>query len=123
MTTSNLPDRPSDDSAEEVKTFFDKFFQRQITFPASQIDAVVGYFLKRGFAEDAAKSTAIVLMNQAKIDNINVFQLLDTLQNLNDSQLSSVVTEILNSSRDKTSTLGYRILSTEETVESRNIIP
>lgn len=121
--TSNLPTVPSEDSSEEVKNFFDKFFQQQITFPASQVDAVVGYFMKRGFSDDSAKSTAIVLLNQAKIDNVNVFQLLDTLQGLGDSQLSSIVTEILNSTRGKTSTLGFKIIAVEETIESRNIKP
>jgi hypothetical protein len=121
--TSNLPTIPSEDSAEEVKNFFDKFFQQQITFPASQVDAVVGYFMKRGFSDDSAKSTAIVLLNQAKIDNVNVFQLLDTLQGLGDAQLSGIVTEILNSTRDKTSTLGFKIIAVEETIESRNIKP
>jgi hypothetical protein len=121
--TSNLPNNPSEDSSEEVKNFFDKFFQQQITFPASQVDAVVGYFMKRGFSDDSAKSTAIVLLNQAKIDNVNVFQLLDTLQGLGDAQLSGIVTEILNSTRDKTSTLGFKIIAVEETIESRNIKP
>ena len=121
--TSNLPTTPSEDSSEEVKNFFDKFFQQQITFPASQVDAVVGYFMKRGFSDDSAKSTAIVLLNQAKIDNVNVFQLLDTLQGLGDAQLSGIVTEILNSTRDKTSTLGFKIIAVEETIESRNIKP
>lgn len=124
MTTSpdkNLPTRTPLDSGEEVKDFFDQYFRSQITFPASQIDAVIGYFIKRGFDEDAARSTSIVLLNQAKLDGVNVFQLIDTLKNLTDLQLSAVVTEILNSYRQKTSSLGYTITTIEETAESRNI--
>jgi hypothetical protein len=117
----NLPTPETKDSSEEVKSFFDKFFRQQITFPSNQIDAIVGYFLKRGFDENSARSTGIVLLNQAKLDNINVFQLIDTLKGLNDVQLSSVVTEVLNAYREKTSTLGFKILTVEETVESRNI--
>jgi hypothetical protein len=117
----NLPISESKDSSEEVKSFFDRFFRQQITFPSNQIDAIVGYFLKRGFDENSARSTGIVLLNQAKLDNINVFQLIDTLKGLNDVQLSSVVTEVLNAYREKTSTLGFKILTIEETVESRNI--
>jgi hypothetical protein len=49
--------------------------------------------------------------------------LLDTLKGLTDVQLSGVVTEILNASREATSILGYKILATEETLESRNIRP
>jgi hypothetical protein len=117
----NLPVSEPKDSGEEVKTFFDKFFRQQITFPSNQIDAIVGYFLKRGFDENSARSTGIVLLNQAKLDNVSVFQLIDTLKGLNDVQLSSVVTEVLNAYREKTSTLGFKILTVEETVESRNI--
>lgn len=124
MTTAadkNLPSRAPSDIGEEVKDFFDNYFRHQVTFPASQIDAVVGYFIKRGFDDEAARSTAIVLLNQAKLDGVNVFQLVDTLKNLTDLQLSAVVTEILNSYRQKTSSLGFTITTIEETAESRNI--
>jgi hypothetical protein len=109
------------DSNDEVKDFFDQYFKQKLTFPAAQIDAVIGYFLKRGFSELSAKSTSIVLLTQARQDGINVFRLLDTLTGLTDVQLSKVVTEVLNASREKTSMLGYKILIVEDTLESRNI--
>ena len=109
------------DSSEEVRSFFDKYFSHQITFPVSQIDAVIGFFLKRGFSEESAKGTSIVLLNQSKIDNINVFKLLDTLAGLSELQLSKVVTEVLNANRERSSILGYQLINIEETLESRNI--
>lgn len=117
----NLPQTATTDSAEEVKSFFNKYFTHQVTFPASQIDAVIGFFLKRGFQEQAARSTSIVLLNQSRVDNINVFELLDTLKTLNDVQLSQIVTEVLNVYREKSSTLGFKILTVDDTLESRNI--
>jgi hypothetical protein len=120
---TNLPTAETTDSSEEVKSFFDKYFRHQVTFPSNQIDAVLGFFLKRGFDLQSARSTGIVLLNQARLDNVNVFQLLDTLKTVNDAQLSAVVTEVLNAYRERTSTLGYKILTTEETTESRNIRP
>jgi len=119
----NLPPVDATDSSQEVKSFFDKYFRHQITFPSNQIDAVVGFFLKRGFDEEAARSTGIVILNQARLDDVNVFKLLDTLKGLADAQLSSVVTEVLNAYRERTSTLGYKITTVEETTESRNIRP
>lgn len=116
--STNLPEKEQE---EEVRAFFNNFFNSQITFPSNQIDAIVGYFLKRGFDDQSARSTAIVLLNQAKVDGVNVFKLIDTLSGLTDVQLSSVVTEILNSSRDRTSILGYKLVELEETIESRNI--
>jgi hypothetical protein len=118
---TNLPPSQNSDSSDEVKNFFDKFFTHEITFPAAQIDAVVGFFLKRGFEEQAAKTTAIVILNQSRIDNINPFVILDTLKGLNESQLSEVVTQIMNLYREKSSALGYKIAVVEETFESRNI--
>jgi len=119
---SNLPSSNTTSSSEEVRTFFDKYFRTQITFPSNQIDAVLGFFLKRGFDEEAARSTGIVLLNQARIDNVNVFELIDQLKGLTDVQLSKVVAEVLNAYREQTSTLGYKVSSTEETYESRNIL-
>lgn len=124
MSNTNLPQPETDtDSATEVKKFFNRYFTEPLTFPASQIDAVVGFFMKRGFSEQSAKSTGIVLMSQARLENVNIFQLLDTLKNLNSAQLSGVVTQVMNSSREKISILGYKILTVEETAESRNIKP
>jgi hypothetical protein len=113
---------PSNNSSGDVKQFFDKFFIHEITFPSNQIDAVVGFFLKHGFDPESARSTGIVLLNQARLDNVNVFQLVDTLKKLNEVQLSQVVAQILNSYREKTSLLGYRIAPLADTYESRNIL-
>ncbi len=106
---------------KDVRSFFNKYFTEQVTFPSNEIDAVIGFFLKRGFAEQAAKSTGIVLLNQAKVDGVSPFELVDSLKPLTDQQLSQVVTSILNAYRDKSSALGFKVISNSETVEGRNI--
>jgi len=118
----NLPTIPNTDSSTEVKQFFDKFFVNQISFPSNQIDAVVGFFLRHDFDLESARSTAIVLLNQARIDNVNVFELIDTLKHLTDVQLSQVVAQVLNAYREKISLLGYRIAPVVDTYETRNIL-
>jgi hypothetical protein len=117
----NIPSVKVKENDEAVRSFFDRYFLHQITFPSNQIDAVVGHFLKRGFDELAAKSTAIVLLNQSRIENINVFQLIDTLKGLTDQELSGVVAEVLNTYREKTSSLGFKDTVILENYESRNI--
>lgn len=120
---SNLPvNTNNSDSSDVVKSFFDSYFTAEISFPAEQVDAVVGFFKKRGFDDLAANSTSIVLLQQAKIDNVNVFKLIDTLKGLTDVQLSAVVTEVLNYNRQKNSVLGYRQEDTGEYLEKRNIL-
>jgi hypothetical protein len=83
---------------------------------------VLGFFLKRGFDQDSARSTSIVLLNQARLDNVNVFTLLDTLKALSDVQLSQVVAQVLNAYRENVSVLGYRVATVADSYESRNIL-
>lgn len=120
--STNLPIQQNLDSSTEVKQFFDKFFVHQVSFPSNQIDAVVGFFLKREFDLESARSTSIVLLNQARLDNVNVFELIDTLKTLSDVQLSQVVAQVLNAYREKISLLGYRIAPIVDTYEARNIL-
>jgi hypothetical protein len=101
---------------------FDNFFAKPVSFPADQIDAVTGFFGKRGFDTTSASSIAITLLNQARTENVNVFALLDSLKGLTDVQLSQVITQVLNASREKTSLLGYRVKPVTDTYESRNIL-
>ncbi len=119
---SNLPSESNQVGNVEVKNFFDKFFAHEVSFPSNQIDAVVGFFLKHGFDPESARSTGIVLLNQARADNVNVFTLIDTLKSLTDVQLSQVVAQVLNAYREKVSLLGYRIAPLVDTYESRNIL-
>jgi hypothetical protein len=119
---TNLPSQSSSDSSKEVKQFFDKYYINQISFPSNQIDAVVGFFQQHGFDQESARSTGIVLLNQARADNVNVFELIDTLKTLDDVQLSQVVAQILNSYREKISVLGYRVAGVADEYESRNIL-
>lgn len=119
---NNLPTASTNDSSSEVKSFFDKFYLHEVTFPVAEIDTTVTFFLKRGFDTEASRSVTIVLLNQARNDGVSIFKLLDTLKGLTDLQLSQVVAEVLNSYREKTSYLGYKIPPTEDTFESRNIL-
>lgn len=118
---SNYENKPSD-SATEVKEFYDRYFVKRISYPAAEVDAVFNFFTKRNFEEQAARAVSSVLLEQAKLDGIKVFKLLDTLKGLSDVQLSSVVTEILNYNRPRSSTLGYRVENQSQFNELRNII-
>ena len=120
---SSLPKEKSDNYSDKgVTTFFNNYFSKKLSFPTNQVDAVIAFFEKRGFDKQAAISVGTILLQQAKIDNVNVFKLLDTLKGLTDVQLSAVVTEILNYNRPKTSTLGYKRSESVDKFEKRNIV-
>lgn len=118
---SNLPSAETSDSADKVKTYFDTYYFKQLSYPANDVDAVIAFFQKRGFQKAAAISVASVLLRQAKIDNVKIFELIDTLQGLNEVQLSSIVAEVLNSNRPRISKIGYKISNQEQQTEIRNV--
>lgn len=119
---SNLPIEVSVDSSVEVKSFFDKYYSTAVSFPSNQIDAVVGFFTNNGFGTESANSISIVLLNQARADNVNVFELVDSLRSLSNVQLSQVVAQVLNSYRENTSLLGYRVAQIVDKYEDRNVL-
>jgi hypothetical protein len=122
MINSNLPSIDNIDSAEEVRSFFDTYFIEPISFPAMQIDVTVGFFEKRGFDKLASQSTAILLLQQAKIDNVNVFDLLEGLKSFDKVKLTALVSAILNANRSAISKLGSREENLSQPLEARNIL-
>jgi hypothetical protein len=122
MTTTNLPTKNKNISTDSVKSFFYKSYGQPVSFPAAEIDATIAFFTKRGFDQLGAGTISIVMLNQSRQENVDVFTLLDTLKSLTDVQLSQVVAQVLNASRDKTSLLGYRTAPVANTFEARNIL-
>lgn len=119
---SNLPTTLPTDSAEKVKTFFENYFSEPISYKASEVDTVVGFFVKRGFSEAASIAISTVILRQAKVDNIKIYKLLDTIKGLKNAQINALFTEVLNYNRPKVSTLGYRTAPAENNFEIRNVI-
>ncbi len=110
-------------STEPTPEYYKNFFETDIAYNPEEIDATIGYFLKRGFSKVAAINTASVILQQAKIDNLNVQQLLDTLSGVTDVQLSVIVAQILNLNRSKTSAIGFVQKPTDtELFDQRNVV-
>jgi hypothetical protein len=120
MPTS-LPVPSIQDSGAATKLFFDTYGKNPLEFTANDVDATTGFFTSKGFDKDAAQSTALILLKQAKIDKMPVFQILDTLKVLTGIQLSALVGEILNNNRGPSSTLGFKVKSVEKQNQTRNI--
>jgi hypothetical protein len=110
------------DSTDKTRVIFDRFFEREIAYPSNQVDAVIGFFVRRGFQEQAAQSVGSVLLQQAKIDGVNVLELLDTLNGLDSVKLSNLITAVLNANRSAISKLGLRTQNTTSSIEARNIL-
>ena len=118
----NLPVKKDSSSSSKVKRYFNTYYEKQLAYPANEVDAVIGFLESKGFDRPAAQSTGAILLQQAKIDGIKVFELLDTLKTLDKLQLSYTVATVLNVNREKVSTLGFRVTNTNKPLEARNIM-
>lgn len=118
---TNLPASSNTDSSETTKYFFDQYGEIPLTFPSNDVESAVSFFKGKGFGEEAAISTALVILKQARIDGISVFAVLDTLTGLTQLELSSVVAEILNNDRRPISVLGYRARNITKDEIERNV--
>lgn len=119
----NLPiSQKSADSAANTKKLFNTFYDKQLSYPSNEVDAVIGFLENKGFDKQAARSTGAILLQQAKLDEVKVFELLDTLQGLTKLQLSGTVAQVLNFNREKTSSIGFKVENSVNYLEARNIM-
>jgi hypothetical protein len=102
---------------------FDQYYQAPIDLNNNELIAMTGFFESRGFGKDAAESTAITILKQAKKDNYSPMQIMDTLSGLSNVEISGLVAEILNYNRFKTSSLGVSQIYSPADDVVRNILP
>ena len=120
---TNLPQPEKlTDSAQATLKVFDAYSTAPLNIDATTYDAMTGFFTLRGFDDDAAKSMAYVIIKQAILDKYNPFELIETLKGLNDIEISSLITEILNYNRFKTSSLGIASPFAPAAEVARNIV-
>jgi hypothetical protein len=105
-TYNNVPNQKAASNSDQTIQAFDQYYQTPIELNNNELVAMTGFFEKRGFEINAAESTALVILQQAKKDGFNAMQVMDTLSGLTPIEISSLVAEILNYNRFKTSSLG-----------------
>lgn len=105
-----------------VQLFFDTYYTKDINFTDNDLNAIIAFFESRGFDSSASIAVSNSLLTQAKAEKIPVFKLIDTLKSYTGLQLSTVVAEILNYNRRRTSAIGFKREKNISTLESRNII-
>lgn len=105
---TNLPSQIIEDSAAGTKLYFGSYGEAPLEFNANDVTYTQAFFESKGFDKDAATTVTMTLLRQAKIDETPIGQILDSLQTFTGSQLSQIVSEILNNNRVPTSILGYK---------------
>jgi hypothetical protein len=120
---SNLPIRQTtQDSADATKKYFNQYFNAPVEIDNNFTVSIKSFFEKRGFSASSAESIALVILTQAKKDNFNPQQIIDSLSGLSNVEISGIVAEILNYNRFKTSSLGIYIAPSAADEIQRNIL-
>jgi hypothetical protein len=102
--------------------FFNRFERESIAYNNQEVDAVIGYFLKRGFEKTAAVNVALTILQQSSRDSTPVFSIIDTLKGVDNVVLSDIVARILNINRPPTSLVGLKTARQINAYERRNIL-
>ncbi len=120
MSLTNIPiNKKSDDTIVS----FDNFYKGDLEINPAVFAAMTGFFTSRGFGEIASDSISTTIIGQARQDGYNPMEILDTLKGFNNVELSSLIAEIMNYNRFKSSSLGAaQPFKTNELV-ARNILP
>jgi hypothetical protein len=119
---NNIPKENNFSSSNETAQIFNEYFEIPVTVDSTTLNSITAFFESRGFEKYAAQNVALIIIKQAKNDNFNPNQIIDTLNGLDSIQMSVLVAEILNKNRFKSSVLGIKqnFLISEEVV--RNIV-
>lgn len=118
---TNLPPTVVSDSAASTKLFFDVYGRPSNEYSASDVSAAIAVFESKGFDKDAAITVSSVILEQAKIDQVPVYSILESIKGFDALELNALVAEILNNNRPRTSTLGFRAESVDKSEIIRNI--
>lgn len=104
MNYNNLPAVPNNDA---TMLAFDNYYATPFEIHAGTFNGIRGFFEGRGFDVSSSETIAVAIMKQAKLGGYNAMEVLDSLKGLDTVELSSLVAEIINYGRFKTSYLGY----------------
>lgn len=84
---TNLPPKDQDSLQKTIDTLKDGTYVEPFEMNQNDYDAAIAFFVKRGFTRVSAESTAYIILQQAKIDEVSVGEILDKLTYASPAQL------------------------------------
>lgn len=120
---NNIPQTTTADSSSGSRIGLGNYYGSEIPVKSTELDALTGFFENRGFSVESAQTISYILLYQANIDGYNPMSVLDNMKDLEGTQLTALVNEILNFNRFKSSFLGTSASYTTQSEVSREILP
>lgn len=104
IQTNNLPQVPVETSA----VYFDGYFDQPVYFTADEYSAISGAYKGMGLEDEVVKSLTFAAIKQAKLLGIDVLDMAKALQGQATINVNTTVGQVLNGSRNNTSSIGFR---------------
>ena len=115
---NNFPVSKAPNSPSKI---YDRQFTQPLELDANTFSLMKGFFEKRGFDKSSAETIAVTLIRQATLDDYNPLEVLDTMKKFDGTQLNTVVSELINFNRFKSSYVGSSTAPNSFLPVSRNI--
>ena len=116
---NNIPSGGKNNLAAQA---YKNSYERPLELETNTFNLMKGFFESKGFDKAASESIAVTFIKQAKQDGYNPLNVLDTIKKFDPIKLNTLITEILNYGRYKTSYLGNSASVVPFAPVARNII-
>ena len=120
---TNIPPQSLAGQSNQTVQVFNNYYQFPININNNELIAMTGFLENRGFGADSAESISIAILTQAAQEGLNGLQIMDSLNTLDGTALSGIVSQVLNYNRLNTSLLGTVQSLTPPALIGQNILP
>lgn len=104
---NNLPTKStSGSSSDQTISQFENYNDKPAELNQATLTAMIGFLENRGFSKESSETISLTILVQAERENFNPMALIETMRKLNDNEMSTIISEVLNFNRFKTSMLG-----------------
>ena len=108
---------------QKRQRFFDNFYTKVQSVDPAQFDIVLGFLDGRGYDDTIKRNLAISLLEIAKEQNVNPVDLINQLDEVKDSlKLNTLLCILLNTTRNRTSILGFKKTTSINSTVQRTIL-
>jgi hypothetical protein len=108
MPVNNTPSGKLSDE-EKRQRYFNNYYTKVQSVDPAQFDIVLGFLDGRGYDDTVKRNLAISLLEIAKEQNVDPIDLINQLSEVQDSlKLNTLLCILLNTTRNRTSVLGFR---------------
>ena len=108
---------------EKQQKFFDNYYTKVDSVDPAHFDIVRGFLIGKGFDESTIDNLSITLLEVAREQDINPVDLIKQLDDVdNKLKLNTLLCILLNTTRNRTSILGYSLGKTVSSNISRTIL-